>query len=241
MPKSGPHIVVIGSGSGGLVAAIGLRQVGYRVTVIEKHKIGGDCTNYGCVPSKALLHRAREFVQFKEKLRQQGYLLTGLQNKLKKESAQILAEVREVVAKFNEEESADWLKSYGIEVVFGTARFCGGKEIEVVDSSGISVSKISFDKCVIATGSRPIILPIEGLENVNCLTNETIFKLEQVPESLVILGNGPIGIEMAQAFNDLGSKVTVVGLSEDILQRSDERKRHQVFYRSHSKSSPGRK
>ncbi len=221
MSSAKPHLIVIGAGSGGLVAAIGLAKIGYQTTLIEKHKIGGDCTNYGCVPSKALLHRARELAVFREKLTQQGYLLNGLQSKLKKQAAEVLAEARQVVARFNEEESAEWLKSYGIDVIFGQAKFCSPKEIEVLDSSGLPVTKLEFDKAIIASGSRPAIPNIDGLNQIDYLTNETVFQLTEVPDSLTILGNGPVGIELAQAFNDLGSQVTVVGLQKNILTRSD--------------------
>jgi pyruvate/2-oxoglutarate dehydrogenase complex dihydrolipoamide dehydrogenase (E3) component len=199
--------VVIGTGSGGLTVAVGLAKLGYKTTVIEKGYIGGDCTNFGCVPSKALLHRAHEI---------------GLLRKYGLHSSQYnaLEETRENREEFRHHESEEWLTSMGIELIQGYARFENNKTISIYDNDTIQQT-ISFDVCTIATGSRPVIPAIEGLESVSYLTNETIFELKKPPSSMIIIGAGPIGIEMADAFNNLGTKVTVINRGSQILSRSD--------------------
>jgi pyruvate/2-oxoglutarate dehydrogenase complex dihydrolipoamide dehydrogenase (E3) component len=222
-------IIVIGSGSGGLTAAIGLKKAGYKVTVIEKHIIGGDCTNYGCVPSKALLYRAKK-IRENQKFNQENNLPEIDPRKLSKKALQ---ETRDVVNKFRDHESKEWLESQGIDIVFGEAKFIAKNKIEISGhdlekSSEKFLNKIDdnkiqlkFDKCIIATGSRALRLPINGLDDTPYLTNTEIFDLEEAPKSLAILGNGPIGIEMAQAFNDMGTKVSVIGIADNILTRND--------------------
>ena len=210
-------IVVIGSGSAGLVCAIGLVQIGYDVTVVEKYKIGGDCTNFGCVPSKTLLHAARHFADSVQFMKHAGTEISP--QKMQELANEALQQTRDIRAGFQAHESPEWLAQQNIKFVHGTATFTSPHTLNVENTE--TTTELEFDTCIIATGSRAFVPPIEGISDGNFLTNETVFELKNVPRTMAILGNGPIGIEMAQAFSNLGSKITVIGLSDTILPRSD--------------------
>ena len=209
-------LVVIGAGSGGLVTAIGAAQMGYDVTIIEKHKIGGDCTNYGCVPSKALLSRAHEIYATKQTLIKSGLTKPEIKKILSKITKGVMPEVRGVVKEFQDHESVDWLKSYNLDVRLGEAKFIDRESVFV------NGSVIEYDKCVIATGSRPLIPDIDGLDGVDYLTNETVFELETLPSNLTIIGAGVIAVEMADAFASLGVKVVLLSRSGVVLREFDQ-------------------
>ncbi len=185
-------ICVIGAGSGGLSVAAGAVQMGARVVLIEGHKMGGDCLNYGCVPSKALLHAAK----------------TGMDYGPAKDH---VAQVIETIAPVDSQERFEGL---GCTVIRDFARFTGP---DTVEAGGRTIRARRF---VVATGSRPFVPPIPGLGSVTVHTNETIFDLRDRPEHLIIVGGGPIGMEMAQAHIRFGSKVTVVE-AERALGRDD--------------------
>ncbi len=219
------EIVVIGAGSGGLTAAIGLCKLGFKVAIIEKEYIGGDCTNFGCIPSKALLYRAQKFSEFKKQ-----YLSKTTSNFetpqeigrfLGEKARQVMQETRNVVENFRKHESTDWLKNFGLDFYHGKAQFIKYNQIKVIKEDGAE-KKIEFKKCIIATGSRTFIPAIDGLKETPYLTNRTIFNLRIIPQKITILGNGPIGIEMAEAFANLGSQVIVIGRKPGILARSDK-------------------
>lgn len=203
-------LIVIGSGSGGLTAAIGLAKVGYKTTIIEKEFIGGDCTNFGCIPSKTILQEAKKL--------HSAYKTLGLtkDKEFAKKAAEVLQKTRSVVDDFRAHESEEWLNSNNVSLKRGHASFVSPRSIKVGDEV------LEFDKCVIATGSTAVIPPIEGLEGTPYLTNKTIFDLKTPPKHLVIIGNGVIGTEMAEAFAMLGSKVTVIGRRSGILVGSDK-------------------
>ncbi|NJL96835.1 NAD(P)/FAD-dependent oxidoreductase [Candidatus Gracilibacteria bacterium] len=204
-------VVVVGSGSGGLTAAIGLSKVGYQVTLIEKDHIGGDCTNYGCIPSKALLYRAHRLHNSYETF---DYI-KDLEKTFQKKANEALQQVKDVVKSFQKHESPQWVQSFGIKLVIGEAKFLSANSVIV----GQQIFK--FDKCVIATGSTTYIPTIKGIKDTPFLTNTNIFNLKQVPKHLTMIGNGPIGIELGEAFACLGSQVTVIGNSNTILNKSD--------------------
>ena len=204
-----PSLFVIGSGSAGLTAAIGLAKVGYDTTLVEEDYIGGDCTNFGCIPSKTLLHEAREL--------HRAYAVLGQEKdqEFRTRADQALARTRAVVDRFREEESEAWLNENNVRLLRGRAKFASKNTLVVNDRTR------RFDRCVVATGSRAQIPDIPGLEDTPYLTNKTIFDLATPPSRLVILGNGVIAAEMGEAFAMLGAKVTILGRSEGILKNSD--------------------
>ncbi len=201
-------LIVIGAGGGGLTAALTAKGLGKTVAVAERKKIGGECTHSGCVPSKALIKAAAV-----QHARNEGplYGLSEIQSALGKP----FGYVSEIVEKIYEHEKPEVLREQGIDVLEGEASF--------VDNHTVSVGGRNYKarKFIITTGSSPFVPPVEGMDTVEYLTNETVFQQETVPESLIIMGGGPIGIEMAQAFSRLGSKVTVVEMSETILPREE--------------------
>ncbi|MBF8965513.1 FAD-dependent oxidoreductase [Pontibacter sp. FD36] len=202
-------IIVIGAGSGGLSVALPMHAFGLRVLLIDKtdEAIGGECLNDGCVPSKALIHAARVVQQAREAGR------FGLKVQGEASMADVMQFIRERQNIIRKHENAAYFRKIGIDVALGTARFVGKDGVEV-DGKHYRGRKI-----VIATGSRPRRLSIPGAEEVNFLTNQSIFELQQLPENLLVIGGGPIGIEMAQAFRRLGSAVTVVHDQEMILDK----------------------
>ena len=202
-------ICVIGAGSGGLTMAAGASQMGAETALIEGGKMGGDCLNYGCVPSKSLLAAARAA----EGMRRGGrFGVDGAEPAV--DFARVHDHVHDVIARIAPNDSVERFEGLGVKVIREYARFSGPRRVEAGD---VAVSARRF---VIATGSRPRIPPIPGLGSVSYLTNETIFDLTELPEHLLVMGGGPIGMEMAQAHRRLGARVTVLERLR-ILPRDD--------------------
>ncbi|SLN32279.1 dihydrolipoyl dehydrogenase family protein [Oceanibacterium hippocampi] len=192
-------LCVIGAGSGGLSVAAGAAQMGARVVLIEKHKMGGDCLNYGCVPSKALLAAAHAA----ETIRRSGrFGVNGHEPAV--DFAAVNRHVHGVIAGIAPHDSVERFEGLGVDVRQGAGRFVGPREVMVNDET------IRAKFTVVATGSRAAIPEIAGLHGVPYLTNETIFDLATAPERLIVLGGGPIGCELAQAHRRLGVAVTLV-------------------------------
>ncbi len=202
-------IAVIGAGSGGLSVAAGAVQMGASVLLVEKGKMGGDCLNYGCVPSKALLaaghaaHEARIGEQF------------GVYNDEPKiDFAKVHQHVHNVIAAIEPNDSVERFEGLGVKVIQAAARFVSPHEIQAGEF------RIKAKRFVVATGSSATVPPIPGIEDVRVFTNETIFDLTERPDHLIIIGGGPIGMEMAQAHRRLGSIVTVLEMFE-VLAKDD--------------------
>ncbi|HEX4883955.1 MAG TPA: FAD-dependent oxidoreductase [Casimicrobiaceae bacterium] len=203
-------LAVIGGGAGGLVVAAGGASLGAKVVLVEKHKLGGDCLWYGCVPSKTLIKSARIAHQMRHADRW-GLPAAAPQVDL----ATVMQRVAGVIRGIEPNDSPERFRGLGVDVVFGEGRF--------VDRATFAVGarRITARHFVIATGSRPAVPPVPGLDTVPYLTNETLFDLRENVPHLVVVGAGPIGVEMAQAFRRLGSGVTVVDVAERILPRED--------------------
>ena len=209
-------IVVIGAGAGGLVVAIGAAKAGKKILLIEKGHYGGDCTNFGCIPSKSLIAAAE-----KAQALQEGPEF-GINFECKNfEAAKSLNRVRNIIHHIREHEEPPALNKLGVETLTGFASFDSPHELSVKLSTGDTV-KIYADKIVIATGSHPLIPPMKGLKEAPYLTNETIFDLKDIPKRLGVIGAGPIGCELAQAFNRLGSEVTLFKSKRGILPKEDK-------------------
>ena len=192
-------VCVIGAGSGGLSFAAGASQMGADVVLIEKHKMGGDCLNYGCVPSKSILAAGKMAANMK-KAAQFGVNVDGFSVNYQK----VHHHIHDVIAQIEPNDSVERFTKLGVNVIFGESIFVGPRSLKVNDTL------IEAKYFVIATGSRAMIPPISGIESIKYLTNETIFDLTTCPKHLVIIGGGPIGVEMAQAHARLGAKVTIV-------------------------------
>jgi len=193
-------IIVIGAGSGGLNIAGFMNKAGFRTLLIDKsdENIGGDCLNTGCVPSKALIHVSK-LIHDANAAENFGLNVGGKVN-LKK-VVQYIKEKQDII---RVHENAAYFKKIGMDVVLGNARFVSENSVNVAGKT------YTGKKIVIATGSRPRKLNVPGIEQVKYHTNETIFGLEELPKDFLIIGGGPIGIEIGQAFSRLGSKVTIV-------------------------------
>jgi pyruvate/2-oxoglutarate dehydrogenase complex dihydrolipoamide dehydrogenase (E3) component len=191
-------ICVIGAGSGGLSVAAGAAQLGLKTVLVEAHKMGGDCLNYGCVPSKALIAAAASVKAAA------GAERFGLQSSGRVDYAAVRDHVRAVIAKIAPMDSLERFEGLGVKVIEARAKFVARHAVEA------GTTRIEARKFVIATGSRAAVPPIPGLDGVPYLTNETIFDVAERPTHLVVIGAGPIGCELAQAHARLGTKVTLV-------------------------------
>src|SRR3990172_6559610 len=202
-------IIVIGAGSGGLNIAGFMNRAGFKVLLIDKsdRRIGGDCLNSGCVPSKALIHVARLLKNAKEASR------FGLTVNGKTDIKKVLGYVKEKQEVIRVHENAEHFRKIGMDVAIGEARLTGHDLVTVGNET------YRGKKIILATGSRPRKLNVPGIGNVRYETNETIFDLEKLPEHLLVIGGGPIGIELGQAFRHLGSKVTVVEMDSKFLPK----------------------
>ncbi len=195
-------ICVIGGGSGGLSVAAGASQLGASVVLAERHLMGGDCLNFGCVPSKALLAAARSAHNIANAGR--FGLAAG---PLRVDPVAVRQHVHDVVAAIAPHDSVERFQALGVNVIQGSARFVGPHEIDVNGQS------VTARRMVIATGSSPMVPPIPGLDDVPYLTNETLFACDQAMAHLIIIGGGPIGVEMAQAHQRLGTQVTLIEMA----------------------------
>lgn len=204
-------VVVIGGGAGGLFAAVSAALLGARTCIVEKRKLGGDCTWFGCVPSKALLKSA----SVAHLMNQGAEFGLKVQGDFRASTHKVMAHVRRIVHEVSTHETAEVLEQKGITVVLGSPQFVDERTIQVADQA------TSFKKCIICTGSHPIIPTIEGLKTIDYLTNENVFEMETLPQDMIILGGGPVGVELAQALNRLGVKVSLVEMMETILFRED--------------------
>jgi pyruvate/2-oxoglutarate dehydrogenase complex dihydrolipoamide dehydrogenase (E3) component len=205
------NLVVIGAGTAGLVSAAGAAGLGAKVALIERHRLGGDCLNFGCVPSKALLRCARAAVDAKN-AHHFGVKVSG---GVAVDFAAVMERMRRLRADLSPHDSAQRFRDLGVDVFFGDARFAGP------DTLSVGTHMLRFRRAIIATGSRPRSPEIAGLGEASYLTNETVFSLSQLPRRLAVLGAGPIGCELAQAFVRFGSQVTLLGNHEQVLPRED--------------------
>jgi pyruvate/2-oxoglutarate dehydrogenase complex dihydrolipoamide dehydrogenase (E3) component len=204
-----PDLCVIGAGSGGLAVAAGAAQMGAEVVLVERGIMGGDCLNFGCVPSKSLLAAARI-----ADLWRRGAGLGIAYARPRIDFAAVADSVQRVIAEIAPNDSVERFEGLGVRVLRAEARFTSPR---TVHAGGVEIRPRRF---VIATGSQPAVPPIPGLDDVPYLTNETVFANHDLPEHLIVIGGGPIGIEMAQAHRRLGARVTVLDVGP-LLPRDD--------------------
>jgi pyruvate/2-oxoglutarate dehydrogenase complex dihydrolipoamide dehydrogenase (E3) component len=210
-PAGRYNLVVIGAGTAGLVTAIGAAALGARVALIERELMGGDCLNVGCVPSKALIRAARAWADVRDARAFGVEVPPGA----RVDFPAVMARMRRLRATISRNDSARRYQSLGVDMFFGAGRFVGSDTIQVGDRT------LRFKKAVIATGARAAAPPIPGLAEAGYLTNETVFSLTALPRRLAVIGAGPIGCELSQAFARFGAEVSVLEAGPQILPRED--------------------
>lgn len=210
-PAGRYNLVVIGGGTAGLVAAAGAAGLGAKVALIERKLLGGDCLNTGCVPSKALLRCARAAAD----VRDAGRFGICVPAGAVVDFPAIMERLRRIRSEIGAHDSAARFRDLGVDVFLGDARFTGRDLVEV------SGETLRFARACIATGSRPLMPPIPGLEEAGCLTSETLFGLTELPRRLAVIGAGPTGCEMAQAFARFGSEVLLIEATHGVLPNED--------------------
>ncbi len=204
------ELVVIGAGAAGITAASIGTTLGVKVLMIERNRIGGDCTWFGCVPSKALLRSAHVAHLI------QNAATFGLNVPQSHLAQGVTEHVRKIIAGIAQTETPDIFREKGIDVIIGNPEFTSQ------DTLTVQGETVGFKKCILSTGSHPLVFPIPGIDTVDYLTNETVFSLKTLPEDMIILGGGPIGVEMAQSFRRLGVKISLVEMAERILFREEK-------------------
>ncbi len=209
-PAESYNLVVVGAGTAGLVVASGAAQVGARVALVERYLLGGDCLNVGCVPSKTLIASSRLAAEMR---RADRYGIEPAPGEA--DFPAVMERVRRVRGQISHHDAAERLRNMGVDVFLGQARFTGPDALEVAGQT------LRFARACIATGARAVKPPIEGLVEAGFLTNETVFGLTGRPSRLAVLGGGPLGCELAQAFARLGSHVTIIERNEHILKKED--------------------
>src|SRR5260221_8078848 len=210
-PASRYNLVVIGAGTAGLVAAAGAAGLGAKVALVEKSLLGGDCLNVGCVPSKAVIRSGRAVFDAKEA----GPFGVRVGGPVEIDFPAVMERMRKLRADLSPNDSAQRFAKLGVDVFLGEARFAGPDTVEVAGKA------LRFKRAVIATGARAVQPPIPGLVEAGYLTNETVFNLTQCPARLAVIGGGPIGCELAQASQRLGSQVSVLHKNAHLLDRED--------------------
>lgn len=211
-PKSKYNLVVVGAGAGGLVSAAGAAGVGARVALIESHLLGGDCLNVGCVPSKALLACAKAVAH----VRDAHHYGVRIEGQVRVDFSFVMERMRRLRAKISPVDSAErYADQLGVDIFQGRAKFVGKNRLRV------NGKELYFSKAVIATGGTAALPNIPGLKESRYLTNNSIFNLTELPSRLGVIGAGPIGMELAQAFQRFGSQVTVFSRSDRILPKED--------------------
>ena len=211
MTKYDYNIIVIGGGSAGLVSSYIASAVKAKVALIEKHKMGGDCLNTGCVPSKALL-RSAKMISYAKRAKEFGFKKTTVDFDFK----DVMNRVQNIIKIIEPHDSRKRYTALGVECIDGEAKILSPHNVEV---NGITLTARSI---IIATGAKPLIPNIPGIDQINYLTSDNVWDLKELPKKLLVLGGGPIGVEMAQAFSRLGAEVTIVEMTPQILIREDE-------------------
>jgi len=209
------NLIVIGAGSGGLVSAYIAATVKAKVTLIEKHKMGGDCLNTGCVPSKALIKSAR--VAFYEK-QAEKFGFDSIRNDFRFRT--LMERVHTIIKKIEPHDSVERYSELGVDCRYGEATFVSPWEVEI--RNGDHRERLTARSIIIATGAQPFIPPVPGIEDMEALTSDTLWSIEEQPQRLVVLGGGPIGCELSQTFARLGSQVTQVQKGPRLMPREDE-------------------
>jgi len=205
------NVVVIGAGSGGLVSAYIAAAVKAKVALIEKHKMGGDCLNTGCVPSKALI-RTTKMLSYAKRSKEFGLNQTTVDF----DFGQVMERVQNVIRKVEPHDSIERYEEHGVECLSGEAKILDPWRVQLGDQT------LTARNIVVATGARPFVPPIPGIDKISYLTSDTLWDIRELPGRLVVLGGGPIGCEMAQSFARLGSEVSQVEMAPQILIREDE-------------------
>ncbi len=211
MGKYDYDLLILGGGAAGFVASKVARGFGKSVAMVEKGKLGGECTNFGCIPSKALIRAAKAIHEIKN-LEKFGL---RTENPIALSTENVMPHVRSIVQKVYDSHPPENFKALGIDVYFGTPQFLDNHRIQVGDKT------LSANKIIVTTGSSPSVPPIDGINDVPYLTNNTVFSLGKLPGSMIVLGGGPIGIELASAFSRLNVKTTIVEMQDSILFRED--------------------
>jgi mercury(II) reductase len=212
-PEPAPryNLVVIGAGTAGLVTAVGAAGLGAKVALVERSLLGGDCLNVGCVPSKSVIRSSRAYADVRD-----AHLFgVRVPHEAEVDFPAVMERMRAIRARISHHDSAWRFQQLGVDVFLGEARFTSRNTVDVGRQT------LRFKKAVVATGARAVEPPIEGLAEAGYLTNETVFSLTERPEHLAVIGGGPIGCELAQAFRRLGSQVTLIELAPQLLIRED--------------------
>src|SRR5437773_6339241 len=205
------NLVVIGAGTAGLVTAAGAAGLGAKVALVEKSLLGGDCLNVGCVPSRGVIRSGRAVFDAKEASR----FGVRVGKPVEIDFPAVMERMRKLRADLSPHDSAPRFAKLGVDVFLGEARFAGPDTVEVAGQT------LRFKRAVIATGARAVEPPIPGLLKAGYLTNETVFDLTQCPARLAVIGGGPIGCELAQAFQRLGSQASLFHKNAHLLDRED--------------------
>ncbi|MCP4452564.1 MAG: mercuric reductase [Planctomycetes bacterium] len=210
-PSGRYNLVVIGAGAAGLVAAAGAAGLGAKVALIERHFLGGDCLNVGCVPSKSMIRSSRVLAEMREASRY------GIQTQdsAAADFSAVMERVRAIRAGISHHDSAKRFSELGVDIFFGAGGFSGP------DTVTVNGTALRFKKAVIATGARAVTPKITGIEDAGFLTNETVFNLTEQPKCLAVIGGGPIGCELSQAFQRLGTQVVLFHKNSHLLDRED--------------------
>jgi pyruvate/2-oxoglutarate dehydrogenase complex dihydrolipoamide dehydrogenase (E3) component len=212
-PAKRYNLVVVGAGTAGLITSAIAAGLGAKVALVERHHLGGDCLNVGCVPSKGVIRASRMVAEARRAQKEIGLALAP---DAQPDFGAAMERMRRIRAQISREDAAArYRDELGVDVFLGEARFASRDTVQVGGAT------LRFKKAVIATGARAIALPIEGLEEAGYRTNETIFNLTERPRRLGVIGAGPIGCELAQAFRRLGSEVTVLHADAQVLPRED--------------------
>ncbi len=220
-PADKYNLVVLGGGYAGILTAMEAAKAGAKVALVERNLLGGVCLNAGCISSKAIIRTSRLYAE----MRNAGRYGAQTPDDIRVDFAAVMERMRRVRSRVSRRRSARDLKASGLDLFFGEARFIGAEAIAVNGET------LRFKRALIATGARPAIPPIPGLEEAGYLTNETVFELNECPRKLVVIGGGPLGCELAQAFCRLGSSVSLVQ-DEPLFLDQEERDAAQILSES---------